>query len=384
MVATLAAAPVSAARPPERWLGGWATPQQPQQIGGVQDQTLRHIVRTYAGGSALRIVLSNAEGSGPVEFGHVTIGVRDDVKGVRLGSMRDVSFGGRRSLRLAAGEEARSDVVNLAVPAMTDLAVSLHVRHAEGPFVSGHGVGRKVSWMSSAGSGDWSADQFGIGFTMSTAQMFWVSTVEVLGSPRPVVVALGDSITDGHYVLPELDQDWPAVLANRLGGGVSVINAGIGGNALTRKACSYCGRAASIRLERDVLDIPGVTHVILLTGTNDVAMNVPATTITAAMADIARRAHARGIKVIAGTLLPRDDTQVSWVRERHIPVRHAVNDWIRASNEFDGVIDFDEVMRDPANHEALNPNYDSGDRLHPNPNGFLAMGSSVDTDLITR
>jgi len=328
--------------------------------------------------------LANTQGGGPVAFGRVTVGIHAPSGGpvVQAGTMREVHFGGRPSITLAPGATAVSDPVPLAVGVGSDLAVSLAVLSARGAY-SGHQTAKRVSWLSSPGTGDQTLDEGGTAFHWETMSSYWLSGIDVLTRRRPVVVAIGDSITDGHLLAPDLDQDWPAVLSARLRGGASVLNAGIEGNQVTRDACGTCGRGMVNRFSPDVLEIPGVTHVVVFGGTNDIATGVPAARVAAALTSLAQRAHARGIKVIGATVTPRQDTLLGWNPAVHEPVRQALNAWIRRTHVFDAVLDFDAVIRDPGNPQQLDPRFDCGDRLHPNALGLAALGDSVDLHLIT-
>ncbi len=391
VLGVLAPLPVRAAGQPNRaWLAGWATSQAEQPRSGVpltepDGRTLRLLARTTAEGPQVRIRLANTDGSGPVTFGRVTVGIHAAASGpvVVPGTIREVRFGGRPSLTLAPGVTAVSDPVNLAVGVGSDLAVSLHVVSALGSY-SGHQWSKRLSWLSSPGTGDQTLDEAGTAFHWSMVSSYWLSGIDVLTTRRPVVVAIGDSITDGHLLAPDMDQDWPSVLSSRLKSSAAVINAGIAGNQLSRNGGGGSGPGIVNRFGRDVLDVPGVTHVVVFAGTNDIATGVPAARLASAMTAIANRAHARGIKVIGATITPRQDLILGWNLAVHEPIRQAFNAWVRTAKVLDAVADFDVVLRDPADPTQLDRRYDSGDRLHPNAVGLAALGNSVDPRLISR
>jgi len=220
-----------------------------------------------------------------------------------------------------------------------------------------------------------------------------VSAVDVLvDNARAVVVALGDSITDGSTDPETRDRGWPGALARRLHGkGISVVNAGIGGNRLLRDF-SIAGVSALARLDRDVFSVPGLSHIILLEGVNDLGMsggmmgdNAPLVTsqeLIAAYSQIVARARERRINIFCGTLLPFEGTEYAgYYSEDKEKVREALNAWIRTSKTCDAVIDFDAAMRDSDHPRKLKADYDSGDHLHPNHAGARRMGEAVDPHL---
>jgi lysophospholipase L1-like esterase len=214
----------------------------------------------------------------------------------------------------------------------------------------------------------------------------FISGVEVEpAGPTKVIVTFGDSITDGTRSTNDGNHRWPDVLAERLqaSGGYAVVNAAISGNRVLSHANAIFGEPALSRLDRDVFSVPGVRYMTVLEGINDVGMGRPtppsAEQITAGYRQIISRAHARGIKVIGGTLLPYEGA--AYYSEQGEAVRQAVNQWIRTSGAFDGVIDFDAVMKDPANPKKMKADLQSGDWLHPNDAGYKVMGEAVDLAL---
>lgn len=207
-----------------------------------------------------------------------------------------------------------------------------------------------------------------------------------------MIATLGDSITDGNRTTLGDLRSWPEELARRLaarrnGGRYSVVNAGIGGNRLLG---SGWGPSALARLDRDVLRIDGLSYLIVLEGTNDIGMagrsvfgNNPAVSaddMIAAYRQIIARAHARGVKVLLGTIMPfgGSATHYSPANEQ---IRQAVNAWIRTSREADGVVDFDRLARDPADATKLQAAFGSQDGLHPGAAGYKAMGDAIDLSL---
>ncbi|HKS18183.1 MAG TPA: SGNH/GDSL hydrolase family protein, partial [Bradyrhizobium sp.] len=212
-------------------------------------------------------------------------------------------------------------------------------------------------------------------------------------SPLGIVVAFGDSITDGNRLAPDILSGWPERLGKRLAARASdrdycVINAGIGGNRLL---ASGWGEAGLGRLDRDVLRIEGVSHLILLEGLNDIGMSGPSPfgdnpavspeDLISGYRQVIARARARGIRVIIGTNTPFGDSPL--FSPDNEAIRQAVNQWIRTSGEADGVIDFEQAIRDPAHPQRLRDEYDSGDHVHPSETGYRAMGDAIDLSLFT-
>ncbi|MGI5229037.1 SGNH/GDSL hydrolase family protein [Actinoallomurus sp. CA-142502] len=362
------------------WVGTWESPVATATANGCVDCTIRDVVHTSVGGRALRVRLSNAFGTAPLRVGHTTVALPAG-GGTRVapGTLRQVRFHGHASVSVAPGREAVSDPVHLRVPAAHDLFVTTYTPGYATPL-SLHPIGLRRSLVV---SGTDAADAVDSGlFPTVTHSGHIVSGVDVTGGgARGAVIALGDSITDGYRSTDGADHRWTDVLATRLARGprpLAVLNAGIGGNRILIGGGSR-GEPALQRLDRDVLSRPGVRTVIVLEGINDIHLaprqRDPAR-ITAGLAAIAARAHARGLRVVGGTLTPFAGC-VYYSPSEEL-VRRAVNTWIRRSGTFDAVIDFDALVRDPADPRRLFPPYDSGDHLHPNDAGYAAMGNGVD------
>lgn len=361
------------------WVGTWESPVATATANGCVDCTIRDVVHTSVGGTALRVRLSNAFGTAPLLVAHTTVALPAAGAQVAPGTLRQVTFRGSASVSVAPGAEAVSDPVQLKVPAAHDLFVTTYTPGYATPL-SLHPIGLRrslvVSGTDAANALDASV------FPSATHSGHLVSGVDVTGGDaRGAVVAIGDSITDGYRSTDGADHRWTDVLAARLARGprpLGMLNAGIGGNRLLLGGGSR-GEPALQRLDRDVLSRPGVRTVIVLEGINDIHLpprqRDPAR-ITAGLAAIAARAHAHRLRVIGGTLTPFAGCVYYSPREEL--VRRAVNTWIRKSGTFDAVIDFDALVRDPADPRRLFPPYDSGDHLHPNDAGYAAMGNGVD------
>ena len=379
---------------PPRWLATWTAPQAPANprppadstdpVPTYVNRTLREIVHTSIGGDRVRIHISNEYGDQPLVIDAARIAVRDTGNAIVVATDRPITFGGRGSLTLRPGAVAISDAVSFPVPATSEITVSLHLA-APARMATRHGLAMQRNYVSA--DGDFTAAPV---FTAeSTTSTFpFLAGVDVV-NPRAagVIVALGNSITDGARSTSSTNARWPDVLARRLLASSEtargVANAGISGN---RVLTFGTGPSALARFDRDVLLVPGVTHVIVLEGINDIraGINRPAEAITAedlifGYRQLIARAHERGLVIIGATLTPAGGA------ERHPPeneaMRQAANEWIRTSGAFDAVIDFDRVTRDPAHPERLLPEYDSGDHLHPSDAGYREMGESIDLAL---
>ena len=376
----------------QHWVGTWATAPAPSEAGvGFNNQTVRMHPRVSIGGDTVRVRISNAYGTSPLVIGAASLGLRDQGPAMVPGSARQLTFGGAETTTIAAGALGLSDAVHLDVPPLADLAVSLYLPGAILPSFQITGrYARQTNYISPPGN-------FTAAFTMPvgklTDEWFFVSGIDVLASHETGgVVALGDSLTDGNISTHDASCRWPDQLARRLiarqeGRPLGVMNQGLGGNRILH---DVRGDSGLRRFDRDVLAQPGVTHVIVMLGTNDLRNRhakpeeeVTAAQMIAGLHQMAVRAQARGIKVLGATLTPfGNETYLpgAWnpVREGH---RIAVNTWIRTSSVLDGVVDFDQALRDPACPTQMLPIYDCGDGLHPSDRGYCAMGDAIDLAL---
>ena len=388
--------PASGTNRESPYVGTWAaSPQAPLDEGpsaaGFENETLRLIARTSVGGRAVRIRLSNAFGDEPITFDRASVGIRAADAGIESGTLRRVTFGGDARVTIPPGARVMSDPVELHVGAEQDLAVNLYAEAATGP-ATWHQLETKTSYVS---SGDYTGDSSGDAFSTEVPHWFFLEGVEVLAPDADgAIVCLGDSITDGFGSTIDADATYPDVLAERVndhpGLRKSVLNAGISGNRVLNDSDVF-GENALARFDRDVLTQTGVTDVILLEGINDIGFERtegpefrPTTSVTAAeiidgYRQLIRRAHARGVRIFGGTLPPFKGADYYY--EAGEAKRQAVNEFIRTSGAFDGVIDFDEAIRDPNDPERMRPVYDSGDNLHPGDAGYRAMAEAVDLHL---
>ncbi|GLY71204.1 SGNH/GDSL hydrolase family protein [Amycolatopsis taiwanensis] len=380
-------APIAASAdpPPGNWVGTWgasATGTVPNLATGYADRTVRNVVHTSVGGAAVRVGLTNVLGTAPALLGAVTVAVAagPSTPDAVPGTVRPLTFGGASSLTIPPGGEVQSDPVSLAVPEGGNLLVSVYTPQAGGP-VTYHQVANQTSYVSAAG--DHATEEAGGAYLEKITFWPYVSRVDVLSRASGTVVTLGDSITDGNNSTRDANHRWPDYLADRLIAQpgptrLGVVNAGISSNRLLNN--TWNPNALS-RLDRDVLTVPGAKSVIVLLGINDIGgapQHHEPSEIVAALRQISAQVRAKGLRILGGTLTPFGGS--SNYTEELEGVRAAVNDFVRTSDAFDGVVDFDAAVRDPADPKRLRPEFDSGDHLHPKDAGYQAMAAAVRLD----
>ena len=351
------------------------------------DETVRMIVRASVGGDSLRLTLSNARGVDNVRVGAVHVALRERGSAIVVGTDRSVTFGGDASFSVEPGALVVSDPVALSVPPLTELAISLYLPD-QTHGVTTHEFALNTTYVVAGNA----AGAVALPNAMSNLTYFWLTGIEVLvQSEVAAVVAFGDSITDGVTTTPDAHRSWPALLAAKLQSDPAtrhwaVINAGISGNRVRR---DVIGRSAGGRFDRDVLARAGVKWLVLFEGINDITFSalpdVPEDQRTTAdeliesLSQLVDRAHARGIKVMGGTLMPMSGL---WLYSAETDaMRQRVNEWIRTSEKLDAVADFDAATRDPNQPARLLPAFDSGDHIHPNDAGNAAMADAIDTTI---
>ena len=399
-----------------KWVATWTTsPQGPYPIGYAvgqpllkyalandvaREQSFRLIVHPSVWGEQWRIRLSNNFGTAPVTIGHAFVGVQESGSNVVPGTNRKLTFGGSQAVTIPVGTEVFSDPVHLETGdeggGAQALAVSLYAPGTTGP-ITWHAAAFTTSYISFPGTGDHAADEAGDAYANSTTSWFWLDGVDVRAdSDTKVVVAFGDSITDGFFSTLNGEDRWANFFDRRLkakfGSKYSVVNEAIGGNMViaVRPApgCTLCdGERAGIRLQRDVFNQAGVTTVVWLEGINDIGgADASAATVIDGMRAVIARVHARGLKIIGATLTPSQGTAFGdYGTATTNAQRNIVNDFIRHGGAFDGVVDFDAATRDPEDPGFLLPQFNLqsttggvGDHLHPSRPGFIAMAEAFD------
>jgi lysophospholipase L1-like esterase len=387
---------------PQAWIASWGASQQipePQNAmatDDLRDATVRQIFHLSVGGPTLRVHVSNAFGTEALHFTsvHIARPISISSSAIDPATDRGLTFAGSSDVTVPPGAEFVSDALDYPAAAGSDLAVTFHL-DAPPARQTGHPGSRATSYFV---HGD-----FGAATNLPEARRvdhwYQVSEIDVLASSGAAsIVALGDSLTDGHGATTNGNDRWTDVLAQRLRASpntrsIGVSNQGVGGNHLLSDGL---GPNALARFDRDVLAPAGVRWVILFEGVNDLgglARNGEVTAVehtalvkrvVSAYEQIVLRAHAHGLHVFGATITPYVGSEYYHPGPRSETDRQAVNAWIRAAGHLDAVIDFDRVVRDPQHPDRLLPAYDSGDHLHPSPAGYRAMGEAVQLSLFAQ
>ena len=374
------------------WVGTWTAAPAPADGAAFSNHTLRMIPRVSIGGRWLRLRISNAYGTRPLAIGAASVGLRSTGPAVMPGSNRQLTFGGEPGATIAAGALVVSDPVELEFAPLSDLAVSIHLPD-DLPVnfgITGR-YARQTNYISPPGN--FAAEEC-MPVGRLTDDWYFVCGVDVV-APREAgaIVALGDSLTDANISTHDGHHSWPSQLARRLiarpsGRPMAVMNQGLGGNRILH---DVRGESGLRRFDRDVLAQPGVTHTVIMLGTNDLRNRqgkpdeeqVSALQMIAGLKQFAVRGHARRVKVILGTLTPFENETFlpgAWNPKREA-VRQAVNEWLRKTDVFDAIVDFDRALADPDHPTRMLPIYDCGDHLHPSDRGYRAMGDAIDLSL---
>jgi len=383
------------------WVGSWASSQQlvePQNsipADDVHDLTLRQVAHVSLGGRRIRLMLSNRYGTSPLHVDAVDLAIASSPASDRIvpGSDKAMTFSGSQEVTIPAGADYVSDALAISVPAFSDLAITMHFQEVPAAQ-TGHPGSRATSYLAH-------------GVAVSAPELtgakkidhwYFLGGVEVeTTTPSSAVVALGDSITDGHGATTNGNDRWPDVLARRFEQSattrhLAVLNHGIGGNRLLLDGT---GPNALARFNHDVISQTGARYLIVLEGINDLGTfarteekteaehNALVAQLQAAYEQMITRAHAHGFRMFGATILPFAGSGYYHPNARTEKDRELVNEWIRAKGHFDAVIDLDQVTRDPENPERLLPQYDSGDHLHPSPAGYAAMANAIPLTLFS-
>jgi len=389
------------------WIATWATspqsgtPDPREPLLNIDNQTVRERVRASIGGSQIRLRFSNEFGSSPLLIGAATVAIPKDVSTIKEESIRNVTFEGRNSIEIPVGAPVLSDPISLQLTPGAEISISIYFpNRLTTPTL--HAFAFKHAVVSQ--HGDFTHERKIDPAALSTASILVTSVLVPAQPSNRLVVAFGDSISDGDGSTVDADNNYPNNLIRRIaktsnGSTLAVVNEGIVGNRLLRDTDIF-GVSALARFDRDALVLPGVTHIVLLEGINDIGfagakmdgqyLADPAETRSAqdiidAYRQLISRAHARGIKVIGATITPCEGVDIpGYYSDAKESVRETVNKWIRTGGAFDGMIDFDAVVRDPDHPTRLLPKFASKDHLHPNDAGYKAMADSIDLALFGR
>lgn len=357
-----------------RWVGTWATAPEYTGKGDMPrtttltDCSIRQIVKVSLGGDTFRMQLSNEFSPSPVEIKAVYVADARDSSDIDVRTARYLTFGGKRAVTIGAGAAVFSDATNYRLQPLQRLAITI-VYGQTPEHATSHRGSRTTSYIMKGES----KPKKPFLTTEKVDHWYNIAAIDIASNAQHAIAILGNSITDGRGSTTNLQNRWPDALAEALQGELGVLNLGIGGNCLMAGGLSQPGRE---RFDRDILGQRGITTVILFEGINDIGgsnkdYDRVAQKLIETYQQLTEKAHNQGLKVYAATITPIRNS-FYW-SHFHEAIRQTVNDWMRTSNIFDGIIDFDQHVRDPQQPSQLLQAY-SDDWLHLNPAGYEAMG----------
>lgn len=378
-----------------QWTGTWAaSPMPPGGLFGpsleFENQTIRQIIHSSVGGEQIRVRISNVFGTQDLKIGSASIALQDDGVKIANGSLRTLTFSGQTSINVPAGAFIISDPANLATNEFSNIAISLFFPNATG-LATSHAGGLQTSFISAGG--DFTQQEY-FPVTEEVQSVSFLTGVQVLtANDTQLLVAYGDSITDGTASTPDTNRRWPNFLARRIALEspslkLGILNHGIAGNRVLHDTV---GQNAIARFERDVLSWPNLSHIVVMVGINDLGFpaianapfgddvhssEVSADELIAGYRQLIARAHNRGVKIIGATLTPFQGA--SYFSDSGEIKRQTINSWIRESGEYDAVIDFDAAIRDPNDPSRMKEELQSGDWLHPSDAGYEVMANAIE------
>ena len=373
----------------QKWVGTWTTAMQliePHNLApepGLSGNSLREIVQVSVGGEKIRVKFSNEHGKSPLNIKAVEIAIAQNggsSADIKAGTTKSLKFKGKAGVTIEAGKMVASDAIDFKLGNRENVAITIHYGECDNKIVTGHPGSRTTSYLVEGSGSDFSKAK-------KTNHWYTICGIDVIGNKNTRAVAiLGNSITDGRGSTTNMQDRWPDIfsrtlLANAKTKDVAVLNLGIGGNCILRGGL---GPTGATRFTRDIMQQEGVKYVIIFEGINDLGGcrngEQTANALIEAYKKMIAEAHAKGIKVYGGTITPFKGNK--YHTPDHEAARKKVNTWIRTSGAFDAVIDFDKIIRDPANPEALQSKFlYENDWLHPNADGYKTMGSGVDLKL---
>ncbi len=389
VIAVIGFAPASAGK---HWVATWATAEQVVEphncppAPGLQNNSIRQIVQTSISGKEVRVKFSNEFSQGPVtinaaEIAHAaTAGASSDIV---AGTEVSLSFNGSKSVTIQPGELVTSDPVKFPMKNRENVAITMHLGEASSTSVTGHPGSRTDSYLIEGQGSDFTG-------AVKTAHWYIINAIEIKAEKKArAIVVLGNSITDGRGSTTNEQNRWTdnlsrRLLANKKTSRVSVLNMGLGGNCILQGGLGPTGKS---RYPRDLFQQEGVKYIILFEGVNDLGGRgdaiAKANQIQEVYKQIIAEAHERGIKVYGAPVMQFKGN--NYYSENHEAGRQQLNQWIRTSGYFDGVIDFDAAMGNPDDPAQLNPKYlFENDYLHPNAEGYVQMGDCIDLKLFEK